>query len=119
MPAMMKRKRITKAEAAANTRAAVAYERKVCETPARVFAQCRMSKPAKEHRHLFGIRDIKGKRYGYFLVANVERQLNREALREIYAEAKEEGVTEALTIYGATALIFGAGLNFIQIGWDE
>ena len=119
MTTMTKRKRITKADAVEMKRAAVAYERKVCETPARVFAQCRMSKPAKEHKHLFGIRDIKGKRYGYFLVANVERHLDRAALREIFAEAKEEGVNTDLCIYGATCSYFGRGINFIQIGWDE
>lgn len=96
------------------------YETKCRETPERVMEQsCGMSKPAKQQRHLFAIRDVKGKRYGYFLVNNKERCLNRESLREIYAEAKEEGVTEALTIYGTTAVIFGHGINFVQIGWDE
>jgi len=98
----------------------IAYEIKCRETPERVMANCRsMVKPAGDRKHLFAVRDVKGKRYGYFLVNNEERQLNREALREIYAEAKSEGVTEALTIYGVTALIFGHGLNFVQIGWED
>jgi hypothetical protein len=99
------------------TRRAFEYEMKFRELPAKLLGDNRMERPANEHKHLVAIHPKK--RQGYFVVNNPERCLNREAMKEIYAEATEEGLDKSkLHIYGCTACYFGPGIDFIQVQWD-
>ena len=98
---------------------AIAYEIRCRETPARVLADSpTMTKPATERKHLFGIVESKRGRFGFFLANAPERCVTREVMREMFAEANEEGLDKPLHIYCCTCLIAGPGMEVYQIGCE-
>lgn len=95
------------------------YEMKCRQVPARLFEELpKLKKPSKEYKHLFGIVETKKGRTGFFLVNAPDRNVDREMLKEMFAEANEEGIDRPLNIYCATCSYSGHGINIIQVEWN-
>ena len=95
---------------------AIDYEMKCRAIPDRVSADMRLVKPTKPRKHLFG---ISSRGHGYFLVATPDRRVTREALREMFIEANEEGIKKPIHVYCACSNMAGAGLDIIQVEWGD
>jgi hypothetical protein len=96
----------------AESKRAIDYEVRCREIPEQVIAESRLSRPKVKRKHLFG---ISRKRHGYFLVNTPGRVITREALTEMYKEAREEGLEGPIHVYCACSCIFGEGLDILQV----
>jgi hypothetical protein len=71
-----------------------------------------------EYKHLIARTCSKGKAHGRFLVHSLTMVLDRQAFKEIVAEARKEQLDPPYFIYGTICTYAGPNIEFVQIDVD-